>query len=57
MKSNIQLCCRSAWSHLAFDKGNNYPLANLHVTMLQRPAIEAEKCATSIGTMRGLEMA
>ena len=43
--------------HLAFDKANNYPLPNLFVTMLQRLGIEADKFASSTGTMRGLEMA
>ena len=41
--------------HLAFDKTNNYPLPNLFVTMLQRLGIEADKFASSTGTMRGLE--
>ena len=41
--------------HLAFDKENNYPLANLYVSMLQRIGINAEKFATSTGTFRGLE--
>jgi hypothetical protein len=43
--------------HLAFDKENNTPLANLYVSMLQRLGIEADKFSTSTGTMRGLEMA
>ena len=43
--------------HLAFDKENNYPLANLFVTMLHRLGIEAGEFSTSSGTMRGLEMA
>ncbi len=43
--------------HLAFDKAKNYPLPNLYVSMLQRLGIEAEKFATSTGTMRGLELA
>jgi len=43
--------------HLAFDKANNYPLPNLFVTMLQRLGIDADKFASSTGTMRGLEMA
>ena len=42
--------------HLAFDQTNNYPLANLYVSMLQRLGIESDKFATSTGTMRGLEM-
>jgi len=43
--------------HLAFDTKNNYPLANLYVSMLQRLGIEADTFSTSKGTMRGLEMA
>ncbi len=45
--------------HIAFDPkpGKNYPLANLYVSMLQRLGIEADKFASSTGTMRGLEMA
>lgn len=43
--------------HLAFDRKNNYPLSNLHVTLLQRMGIAADKFSSSTGTMRGLEMA
>jgi hypothetical protein len=43
--------------HLAFDRERNYPLPNLFVSMLQRMGIEADKFATSTGTMRGLELA
>ena len=43
--------------HLAFDTENNYPLSNLHVSMLQRLGIETDKFSTATGTMRGLEMA
>ena len=43
--------------HLAFDRENNYPLANLFVSMLQRMGIETGQFSTSKGTMRGLEMA
>jgi hypothetical protein len=43
--------------HLAFDREHNYPLPNLFVSMLQRIGLEADKFATSTGTMRGLEMA
>ena len=43
--------------HLAFDTTNNYPLANLYVSMLQRLGIEAGSFSTSKGTMRGLELA
>jgi len=42
--------------HLAFDKDNNYPLANLYVSMLQRLGIETREFATGKGTMRGLEL-
>jgi hypothetical protein len=42
--------------HLAFDTQNNYPLANLHLSMLHRLGIEANGFSTSKGTMRGLEM-
>ena len=41
--------------HLGFDRERNYPLPNLFVSMLQRMGIEADKFATSTGTMRGLE--
>ena len=41
--------------HLAFDKKNNYPLANLFVSMLQRQGIKTDKFASSTGTMKGLE--
>jgi len=40
--------------HLAFDKTNNEPLPNLFVSMLQRMGIEADKFASSKGTLRGL---
>jgi len=43
--------------HLAFDPINNYPLANLFVTILQRMGIEANNFASGTGTVRGLEMA
>jgi hypothetical protein len=43
--------------HLAFDQGQNYPLPNLFVSMLQRMGLEESKFASSTGTMRGLEMA
>ncbi|NDD62832.1 MAG: hypothetical protein EBZ36_02455 [Acidobacteria bacterium] len=42
--------------HLAFDPKNNKPLANLFVTMLQRMGIEADKFASSTGTMTGVEV-
>ena len=43
--------------HLAFDQTNNYPLTNLFVSMLQRMGLEADRFASSTGTMRGLELA
>ena len=43
--------------HLAFDKVNNYPLANLYVSMLQRLGVEAGTFSTGKGTLRGLELA
>jgi hypothetical protein len=43
--------------HLAFDPKKNYPLPNLFVSMLQRLGVEADRFATSTGTMRGLELA
>ncbi len=43
--------------HLAFDTERNYPLPNLFVSMLQRMGIEADRFASSTGTMRGLDMA
>lgn len=43
--------------HLGFDQTNNYPLANLYVSMLQRLGIEADRFGNSTGTMRGLELA
>ncbi|HSI14540.1 MAG TPA: DUF1552 domain-containing protein [Chthoniobacter sp.] len=43
--------------HLAFDQKQNYPLPNLFVSMLQRMGLEADKFASSTGTMRGLEVA
>ncbi len=41
--------------HLAFDRDNNYPLANLYVSMLQRLGIDVDHFASSTGTMTGLE--
>ena len=43
--------------HLAFNKENNYPLANLYVSMLQRLGLETDQFSTGKGTLRGLEMA
>ena len=41
--------------HLVFDTERNYPLPNLFVSMLQRTGIDADKFASSTGTMRGLK--
>jgi hypothetical protein len=43
--------------HLAFDKVNNHPLTNLHVSMLQRLGLQTGEFSTGKTTMRGLEMA
>ncbi|QDU28363.1 hypothetical protein ETAA8_34630 [Anatilimnocola aggregata] len=43
--------------HLAFNRGKNYPLPNLYLSVLQRTGMEVEKFATSTGTMTGLEVA
>ncbi len=42
--------------HLAFDKDNNTPLANLYVTLLQRLGLDIDRFASSTGTMVGLEV-
>jgi len=42
--------------HLAFDRERNYPLPNLFVNVLQRFGLEADRFASSTGTMRGLEV-
>jgi hypothetical protein len=41
--------------HLAFDADNNYPLANLYVSMLQRLGLDLDQFASSTGTLAGLE--
>ena len=54
------LLAGGGWKHgqyLAFDRKNNYPLPNLFVSMLQHQGIEADKFASSTGTMKGLEVA
>ncbi|MDB6140039.1 MAG: hypothetical protein JWO94_3111 [Verrucomicrobiaceae bacterium] len=43
--------------HLAFDTKKNYPLSNLHVSLLQRLGMETDKFSSGTSTMRGLEMA
>jgi len=40
---------------LRFDRENNYPLANLFVSVLQQMGIEAERFGSSTSTMRGLD--
>ena len=42
--------------HLAFDLKKNYPLTNLHVSLLQRLGVEASGFSSGTGTMRRLEM-
>lgn len=42
--------------HHVFDTENNYPLPNLFVSMLQRMGIEADRFASSTGTLSGLEL-
>lgn len=42
--------------HIAFDRGHNYPLPNLFVSILQQMGIETDHFATSTGTMKGLEL-
>jgi len=41
--------------HLAFDPKKNYPLTNLHVSLLQRLGIEAGSFSSGTTTMRGLD--
>jgi hypothetical protein len=41
--------------HLAFDRKNNEPLANLFVSMLKRMGLETERFASSTGAMTALE--
>jgi hypothetical protein len=43
--------------HLAFDRTNNMPLANLFVSMLQQYGLEIDRFASSTGTLTGLEPA
>ncbi len=42
--------------HLVFDRERNYPLTNLHLSVLHRLGIEVDKFSSSTGTMRGLDM-
>jgi hypothetical protein len=41
--------------HLAFDPDNPPPLSNLYLSMLQRLGIQADRFASSTGTLKGLE--
>ena len=43
--------------HLGFDRKNNYPLTNLHVSLLQRLGVPLDRFASSTGTMKGLDLA
>ena len=43
--------------HLAFDRAKNYPLSNLHVSLLQRLGLELDKFSSGTSTMRGLDLA
>jgi hypothetical protein len=42
--------------HLAFDRVNNYALANVFVSVCQRMGLETGTFATGTGTVRGLEV-
>ncbi len=42
--------------HLAFDQNDNYPLANLFVSILQRHGIETDRFSKAEAPMRGLEL-
>jgi hypothetical protein len=42
--------------HLAFSQTKNMPLPNLFTTILQRLGLEADRFASSTGTLTGLEM-
>lgn len=42
--------------HLKLGGNHDYPLPNLFVSVLQRLGVEADRFATSSGTMRGLEL-
>jgi hypothetical protein len=41
--------------HVAFDRKNNYPLANLFVSVLQQTGLEVDQFSSGKGTMKGLE--
>ena len=40
--------------HLAFNEHNNTPLANVYLSMLQNMGAEANRFASSTGTLTGL---
>jgi hypothetical protein len=42
--------------HLAFDHKSNYPLSNLHVSLLQSMGLEMDTFSSGRSTMRGLEL-
>jgi hypothetical protein len=42
--------------HLAYNQNKNVPLPNLFVSILQRLGLEADRFASSTGTLTGLEM-
>lgn len=44
-------------AHLAFDRRNNTPLANLFVTMLRQYGLDVKRFASSTGPLAGLESA
>jgi hypothetical protein len=41
--------------HLAFDRGNNYPLPNLFVSVMRRCGLKQDRFASSTGSMTGLD--
>ena len=41
--------------HLAFDRGNNYPLPNLFVSVMQHCGLKQDRFASSTGSMTGLD--
>jgi hypothetical protein len=43
--------------HLVFDREKNYPLTNLHLSMLHRMGIPEQKFSSSTGPFAGMEMA
>lgn len=42
--------------HLAFNQNDNYPLANLYVSMLRQMGLDVDQFASSTGPMQGLEL-